>query len=188
MEAALHDADYAAFLRSEAEREERLEFHDGTIVRRGGNSIAHQRLCTRLTGLLLGHLEGREGQALAAPKLRVEATNRTLAPDLVVVCGPISRSAIDPEALTNPTVVIEVLSPSSESYDLGKFAHYRRLPSVAEHLTLAQDRPSSTVARRVGALWRFEEGDGASIALESLELELDLDALYEDGFGGIAHG
>ena len=100
MEAALHDADYAAFLRSEAEREERLEFHDGTIVRRGGNSIAHQRLCTRLTGLLLGHLEGREGQALAAPKLRVEATNRTLAPDLVVVCGPISRSAIDPEALS----------------------------------------------------------------------------------------
>lgn len=189
MEAAARAVGYEEFLRVEAESEERLEFHDGVVVAMGAPSIAHQRICGRLFSLLESQLGSTECRPLQGVKLRVEATNHTFVPDLVVVCGPIEPSPRDADALTNPRVIVEVLSPTTEDYDLGKkFAHYRRLPSLAEYVTVAQDRRFVTVARRVGDLWRFDESDGPSIALESLGAALDFDQLYQDGFGDITRG
>jgi len=187
MEPALARVDYETFLRMDAERDERLEFHDGLVVAMGAPSIRHQRICQRLAHALQTSLGSGECRPLPGVKLRVEATHRTLVPDLVVVCGPIEVSATDPEALTNPRVIVEVLSPTTEDYDLGtKFAHYRRLPSLAEYVTIAQDRRFVTVAKRVGDLWRFDESEGPEIALESLGATVGFASLYRDGFGDIA--
>jgi len=189
MEAVARTVGYDEFLRLEAEREERLEFHDGVVVAMAAPSVAHQRLCGRLFSLLESGLGPGECRPIPGVKLRVEATNRTLVPDVVVVCGPLETSPHDPGALTNPRLIIEVLSPSTEDYDLGKkFAQYRRLPTLAEYVTVAQDRRFVNVARRVGDLWRFDESDGPAIALESVEVSLDLDDVYVDVFGDITAG
>jgi len=82
-------------------------------------------------------------------KLRIEATNRSAYADVVVVCGPEARSTLDPNAVTNPTVIIEVLSPSTEASDRGeKWRHYQQL-----HVLVAQDEPCVEVFRRDGDEW-----------------------------------
>lgn len=186
MEAVARTVGYDEFLRMEAESEDRLEFHDGVVVAMVAPSIAHQRICGRLYSVLESTRGAGHCRPIQGVKVRVEATNRTLVPDVVVVCGSIEASARDPGAVTNPRLIVEVLSPSTEDYDLGKkFAHYRRLPTLAEYVTVAQDRRFVTVARRVGDLWRFDESEGPSIALESVEIALDFDGVYVDGFGDI---
>lgn len=120
-------------------------------------------------------------------KLRVEATNRTLIPDLTVLCGAAEHSDADKEAIINPTVVFEVLSPSTENYDQdGKLHQYRRLASLREYVIIAQDRRFASICRRVGDLWAFEDIEASGVLkLQSLGLELLLDDLYADAVGVI---
>jgi Uma2 family endonuclease len=68
-------------------------------------------------------------------KVRVLATGLATYPDVSVVCGPIERDPDDPNAITNPSVLVEVLSASTEGYDRGaKFAHFRELPSLRDYV------------------------------------------------------
>ena len=71
--------------------------------------------------------------------VRIEATGRSTYPDLTVVCGALQRAADDADAITNPIVLIEVLSESTEAGDRGdEFAHYRRLPSLRGYVLVSQ--------------------------------------------------
>ena len=184
----VHDLTYAQYLELAASSEGLLEFHDGIVVAMTAPSPEHARLVAQLVRLVQPG-EARPCAALPAGlKVRIEATNRTLLPDVTVVCGELVRSAFDPQAITNPVVVLEVLSPSTETYDLGaKFHQYRRLPTLREYVVLAQDRRFASVARRAGDLWAFEDlGPGSLLQLTSIELELPLDAVYRDALGDIA--
>jgi Uma2 family endonuclease len=179
-------ATYEEFLQLEEASEARLEFHDGIVVAMAAPSLAHQRICGELYVHLRDALTNAPCRPILAPKLRVEATRRALVPDLVVVCGELRTSPRDPQALVNPRVIVEVLSPSTADYDLGsKFAHYRRVPGLEEYVTVAQDRRAITAMRRVGDLWRFEDGEGPTLRLESIDVELSFDAIYRDTFGDI---
>jgi Uma2 family endonuclease len=185
---AAHDLTYAQYLELAASAEGLLEYHDGLVVAMVAPSPEHARLVAQLVRLLQPG-EGRPCAALPAGlKVRVDATNRTLLPDVTVVCGALERSAVDAQAIINPVVVFEVLSPSTEAYDLGaKFHQYRRLPTLREYVVLAQDRRFASVARRAGDLWAFEDlGPGSILQLPSIELQLPLDALYRDALGDIA--
>lgn len=180
---------YEEYLALAAGSEEPLEYHDGLVVAMGAPTPAHARLCGRLVSLLSARLAGGPCGALPAGlKVRVEATNRTLLPDVTVVCGDLERSPRDPDAIVSPRVVIEVLSPSTEDYDLGsKFHHYRRIAGLEEIGFVAQDRRHVRVARRAGDLWAFDDVEGAgSLSLRSVGVELALVELYEDAFGIIA--
>lgn len=179
---------YAQYLELAASSEGLLEYHDGTVVAMTAPSPEHARIVAQLVRLVQPG-EGRPCVTLpAGPKVRIEATNRTLLPDVTVVCGALERSPVDAQAITNPVVVLEVLSPSTEAYDLGaKFHHYRRLPTLREYVVLAQDRRFASVARRAGDLWAFEDlGPGSRLQLPSIEQEVPLDAIYGDGLGIIA--
>lgn len=183
-----HDLTYAQYLELAASSEGWLEYHDGVVVAMTAPSPEHARIVAQLVRLL-APAKGRPCAALPAGlKVRIEATNRTLLPDVTVVCGALERSPVDPQAITNPVVVLEVLSPSTEAYDLGaKFHHYRRLPTLREYVVLAQDRRFASVSRRAGDLWAFEDlGPGSILQLPSIDLELPLDVLYRDALGDIA--
>lgn len=183
-----HDLTYAQYLELAASSEGWLEYHDGVVVAMTAPSPEHARIVAQLVRLLQP-AEGRPCAALPAGlKIRIEATNRTLLPDVTVVCGSLERSPVDPQAITNPVVVLEVLSPSTEAYDLGaKFHHYRRLPTLREYVVLAQDRRFASVSRRAGDLWAFEDlGPGSILQLPSIDLQLPLDVLYRDALGDIA--
>jgi Uma2 family endonuclease len=167
------------------EDDARFEYHDGVAVAMVPPSADHARLAGRLIELLRARLDGACTALPAGLRVRVEATNRTLLPDMTVVCGALERSKIDPQGITNPRAIVEVLSPSTADYDLGpKFHHYRRIAILEEYVTVAQDRRFVSIARRVGDLWSFEDvGSGGTLKLHGIELRVD--ELYRDALGVI---
>ena len=104
-------------------------------------------------------------------------------PDASVVCGRLETAPDDPNAAVNPTLLVEVLSESTEAYDRGaKAAHYRSIPSLKEYVLVAQDEPRIEVYRRNerGGWELYEARSGARLLLESVGVELDVDAVYEN--------
>jgi Uma2 family endonuclease len=99
-----------------------------------------------------------------------------------VVCGKRETASDDPEGIVNPTVVVEVLSDSTEADDRGeKFAHYRTLRSLQEYVLVAQRAQRIEVFRRDGNQWAYlEAGPGGTIALESIGATLSVDDIYRD--------
>jgi Uma2 family endonuclease len=185
--AAAQSLTYEQYLALSAAHEGLLEFHDGAVVAMVAPSPEHARLVAQLVRLLQPRGDRACAALPAGLKVRVEATNRTLLPDVTVVCGSLERSSTDAQAIINPVVVFEVLSPSTEDYDLGpKFHQYRRLPTLREYVVVAQDRRFVSVSRRAGDLWAFEDiGPGGVLRLASIDLELAMDALYRDPLGSI---
>jgi Uma2 family endonuclease len=111
----------------------------------------------------------------------VRATDFMSYPDLSVVCGRMERDPEDKNAITNPTVIVEVLSDSTERHDRGpKFAHYRRLPSLREYVLVSQYEPRIEVFRRGedGHWTLFEAEAGGRVQLTSIGCELVVDEIY----------
>ena len=112
------------------------------------------------------------------------ATRMSTYPDVSVVCGRLERDPDSATAVTNPTVLVEVLSDSTEAYDRGeKFAHYRRIPSLREYVLVAQDPPLIEVFRKNEAgQWVLvaEAGPGQQAVLESIGCALGVDEAYAD--------
>lgn len=174
---------YAEYLELSEQAEVKHEFIDGLVVAMAGHTIEHSRLVARVGYLLQRALEGKPCNVFSSDgRVRIEATNRSTYPDVSVVCGPVQSAIDDPNGITNPVVLVEVLSDSTERDDRGaKFAHYRRLPSLREYVLVAQDAPQVEVFRREGDLWVLREhGPGATIELTSLQAALALDDLYVD--------
>jgi Uma2 family endonuclease len=108
-----------------------------------GASREHNRVKDNLVGELYAQLRTCGCQSFSSDqRVRVSPTGRFNYPDIVIVCDPPRYAADDRDALVNAQVVIEILSPSTESYDRGlKFAGYRRQPSIREVVFVAQAEP-----------------------------------------------
>ena len=119
-------------------------------------------------------------------RVRVEATGLDTYPDVTVVCGGEQRDPGDPLALTNPVVLVEITSPSSEAYDRGeKFEHYKRIPTLREFVVVSHQEPCIEVFRRSDdGTWANAEQvrRGGSISLASLACDLVVDDIYLDPF------
>ncbi len=131
---------------------------------------------------LLGNaLDGRCAVFSSDLKVRIEATNFSTFPDAVVVCGPVTTSPIDAHAVVNPTVVVEVTSPSTEDYDRGdKLSRYKQLPSLRAVLFVSHRARRVTVVERAGST--FSERDvrgGETVVLSDPALAIGVDAIYE---------
>ena len=103
-------------------------------------------------------------------------------PDIAVVCGkPQFEDALG-DTLLNPTLLVEVLSPSTEAYDRGgKFAHYRKIDTLREYLLVVQDQPSIERYVWQGDVWILTEAEGleASVPMESIDCVLSLREVYD---------
>jgi Uma2 family endonuclease len=174
---------YEEYLALSEGAEVKHEFIDGRVVAMAGGSIEHSRLVARVGYLLQLGLEGRPCNVFSSDgRVRIEATNRSTYPDVSVVCGPVIAASDDPQGITNPLVLVEVLSDSTEKDDRGsKFAHYRRLESLQEYVLIAQDAPRVELFRREADVWTLREyGPGDQLELSSLDLRLPVDRLYLD--------
>ncbi len=180
---------YSEYLAFEASADTRHEYVDGQILAMAGGSIRHGRLIARLVVLLATKLQGRGCIPVASDvRVRIRAADRTTYPDVFIVCGEIQRDADDVEAVTNPTVVFEVLSPSTEYYDRRvKSADYRKLASVQETVLISQtSRHVERVTRGGPRRWVSDEFvGGESMELTSVGITLDIDALFADELGEI---
>jgi len=174
---------YAEYLEFAEQAEVRQEFDNGQITAMAGGTIEHSRLVARMGYLLQQALEGKPCNVFSSDgRVRIEATNRATYPDVSVVCGPVKVASDDPHGITNPVVLVEVLSETTEKDDRGaKFAHYRRLPSLREYVLVGQDSPRVEIFRREADLWVFREyGPGQEFSLASLDVTISVDRLYDD--------
>ena len=162
------------------DRSGRAEFHDGEIFVIDDVSKHHSLISGNLTFCLVGRLVESPCKTHVNP--RVWATRQEYChPDIVVVCGKYVTTP-DGRSLTNPKVIVEVLSPSTGDYDqAGKFHLYRNLPSFEEYMLVAQDRPSVEVRRKTPRgtweSWYHDSLDGEA-GLESLGVSIPMRLIY----------
>jgi Uma2 family endonuclease len=180
---------YAEYLSAELASEERHAFHAGEIFDMAGGSTVHALLSAAIVRRVDAVLDGRPcAVAGSDQRIHIDDANVTYA-DAVVLCPPLRRPAGDAHAVTNPSGVIEVLSPSTEAWDRGgKFALYGTLSSLRHYVLVAQDCWRVTHYRREDdGTWRMSvHGPGDTIVLDSLDVRFGVDELYAkvESFGG----
>jgi Uma2 family endonuclease len=173
---------YAEYVERERTAAAKHEWLDGVSYAMAGGTPEHGILATRIAHLLWTLL-GERGCVVTSSdvRIRVEATGLATYPDLAVLCGPLERAADDPLALTNPVLLVEVLSDATEGYDRGeKFAHYRRIPSLVDYLLVSQHEARLEVFHRAAhERWVLGEArTGERIELASLGAALAVDDVY----------
>ena len=170
------------YLALERSAETKSEYLDGEVFAMAGVTRAHSLIAGDVHAALHGQLAAGPCEVhMADMRVKVSETGLYTYPDVVVACGKVGFEDEHTDTLLNPTVVIEVLSPSTEAYDRGlKFSHYRRLPSLQDYLLIAQDRVSvEHFARREGQWLLTEQTDlNAVVDLAAIGCRLALVAVY----------
>lgn len=172
------------YLALERQAEGRSEYHDGQIFAMSGASRWHSRIETQLTSLIEQHLAGRRCEAFSSSmRVLVVPSGLYTYPDLSVACDEPQFADALMDTLVNPTLLVEILSTSTEGYDRGTKAKlYRAIPSLRELLLVSQDGYEVELYRRqAGGGWLLIEAKGldASVNLESIGYALLLRDLYK---------
>src|SRR2546427_3011686 len=166
--------EYLAFERASDERHEYL---DGVVYAMAGESPDHGRICMNLAATLVPQLRGSACEAFSkdmkvccSPYHAHTREGLYAYPDLVVVCGAMQFHGQAQDVLVNPTVILEVLSPSTEAFDRGeKFRRYRAwLPTLTDYVLVTQDSPL------IDHYHRQEDGTWVLRALEGLQTHMHL--------------
>lgn len=185
---------YADYLALEEKSGKKHEWLDGVVydmeaLGMAGGTPDHAALMMAV-GIALGAQLRSKPCRIYGPdlKVRVPATGLATYPDLTVICGSLAVDPEDRNAATNPVLLVEVLSDSSEGYDRGeKFAHYRRLPSLREYVLVSQRSRRIEVFRKNAAgKWELAEeaSAGQSAPLASIDCTLSVDEVYADPLAG----
>jgi Uma2 family endonuclease len=161
----------------------RSEFLDGEMVAMSGASMRHVRLGGSLFVQLYHALQGSQCEAFGPDfRVRVSPSMYTY-PDVTVVCGKPMLADERQDILLNPTVIVEVLSPSTEHYDRGvKFQHYRSIESLQDYILVAQDQIRIEQYTRVKAhTWTFREYQSAdeTLLIEAAGVSVPIARIYE---------
>jgi Uma2 family endonuclease len=171
------------YLELERAAETKSEYYRGEIFAMAGAKLAHTIIVTNLIAELRDQLRKRDCTAHSSDaRLAVKSDGLYTYPDVMVICGKPAFIDAHLDTVTNPIVIIEVLSKSTSSYDRGqKFESYRAIPSLMEYLTVAQDRPHvEHWTRQPENSWLLREIDaGGSISLNCISVELHLNDIYE---------
>lgn len=174
---------WAEYLAFEASSNVRHEFLDGQIYGMAGGTPEHAALAAAVVGLLFGQLRGGRSRVYdAALRVRVLATGLATYPDVTIVCGPREHDPDDANSVTNPTLIVEVSSPSTEQYDRGeKFNHYSQIPSLSQYVLVSHAERKIEVWTRDGTSgWaRRLCRNGEAAELGCVNARLDVDELYD---------
>ena len=178
---ARHHYTYEEYLAYERDSELKHEFEDGEIFAMAGGSPRHSALASRISAAL----ETTRPPACTAfqsdMRIRVLATGRATYPDVSMVRGPIDLDANDRSGttITNPTLLVEVLSPSTEEVDRGsKWRDYQLIPSLQEYVLVSQDSRVEIYRRLSSESWEYIDVREGVVKLASGPT-LDLSNLYE---------
>lgn len=178
---------YAEYLAFEATSSTKHEFINGEIYAMAGGSIQHGAIAVAVSTALSIALRDRPCRVLSSDvRVRSKATGMSTYPDVTVVCQAIEVDPDDEQGVLNPTVIVEVLSDSTEAYDRGaKAAHYRRIPSLREYVLISQSEPLIEVYRRNDRnKWELaaeaRTSERAELTSCGGPITLDVDAIYRD--------
>jgi Uma2 family endonuclease len=155
------------------------EYDRGRVFERPGGSLRHNRLCSELIGLLHDSLRPRGGLVLTSDqRVGLDRGERYVYPDVPVVCG--DPMVEDDDILLNPTLVVEVLSLSTEQNDRGsKWQSYQRLPSLRDYVLVPQWLPAIEVfSRREDGAWSYRAARAGERVALATAVELAVDDLF----------
>lgn len=176
--------DVASFLAWENEQPERHELVDGEIYAMTGARDAHNRIALNVASSFMAQLRGKPCRTFMSDmKLHIATADAICYPDVFVTCDPRDHSPEADLIKHHPSLVVEVISPSTGAYDRGrKFELYRSLPTLQEVLFIEQDRRQVDLFRRNGdGRWElFPPTDAGALLLTSVGLTLTLAQIYED--------
>ena len=173
----------AEYLDIERKAEFKSEFYDGEMFAMSGGSAAHSLISLNVGGELRQALKGRGCVVFESNmRVKVEASGLYTYPDVTVACE--KQRFVDGEMATllNPTLLVEVLSDSTEKYDRGKkFQHYQLIPSLKEYMLVSQHAARvELLVRESGGTWRLHQADGleAKITSPTLGVTLELKEIF----------
>lgn len=174
----------AEYLAIERKAEYKSEYIDGVIVGMTGASREHNLIAFNLAGIISPQLKGQPCEGYSNDmRVRTPSTRLYTYPDLVVVCGEPQFEDDEFDTLLNPTVIIEVLSDSTELYDRGKkFGFYRTIDSLAEYLLVAQNESRiEHYAKQTDGRWLLSDyrTPEETVELVSIQCRLSLGEVYD---------
>lgn len=172
-----------SYLAFERASEQKHEFINGDVYAMAGASRSHNRVVTKVISRLDAQLTGSPCEVFPNDmRVSINQSGEYVYPDVIVVCGEAEFEDTNFDILLNPTLIVEVLSSSTQVYDRGKkFADYRTIASLREYVLIDQDQP---VVERFSLLpdgvWTFADARGleATIQLPSINCVLSLVEVY----------
>jgi Uma2 family endonuclease len=170
------------YLALERQASHKSEYVNGGIFAMAGASKEHNQIAFNLAGEL--HSQLKNGPCLAYVtdlRVKVSTTGLYTYPDVAALCHEPDFEDAQMDTLLNPSVIIEILSPSTEAYDRGdKFAHYRRLPSLIEYVLINQDKIRVEHYIRQDRQWVLTEMDRLddTLCLISIQCQIPLREIY----------
>jgi Uma2 family endonuclease len=172
------------YLECERSAETKSEYHDGVVVAMAGADPEHDRITGNIYANLHAQLRGTPCEPFTSDmRVHVPACNRYFYPDVSVACGG-SRFELlaGVRSLQNPTLIVEVLSESTEAVDRGdKWICYQALPSLSTYLIVAQTRPQLQIyERQSDGAWsyRLYQGLEAAVRLPAVGCGLQFGDIY----------
>lgn len=172
---------FKEYVALEERSELRHEFSEGEVFAMAGGTPEHAALIGAVHLAVGNALKPGCRAFVEALRIRTPSGKATY-PDVVIVCGAVARDPEDENTITNPQVVIEVLSEGTEAYDRGKkFSHYRSCPSFVEYVLVAsQGAPEIERFVKRDGIWTLAEdaGPGQEQRLSSVDVTLDVDTIY----------
>ncbi len=174
----------AAYLAMEVDADERHEYRDGAMIPMAGGLPNHNRISRNLCTAMTVGLRGQSLEVFVADqRVWVPATQLYTYPDVMVIRGDLELQAERNDTVTNPLVIVEVLSKSTQAYDRGeKFRAYRSIPSFAEYVLVDQYRQHIEHYVKTSAKkWDFQEYDETDpmVRLVTIDLEIAIADIYD---------
>jgi Uma2 family endonuclease len=178
---------FLEYVELEATSDIRFEFFDGAVYAMSGGSPEHSGLAANVIQLLAAQLVGKPCRVFTSDlRVRVLETGLAAHPDVSVICGSLERDPEDANTATNPVVVVEVLSPSTQRYDREeKAAHYRRIPSLQCYVLISQEEQRLEVfTRNLDGSWTLREARSGSVGLLPIACSLSVEDVYRNPLDG----
>lgn len=178
-----HHYSYEEYIAYERDSGMKHEFEDGRILAMAGGSRRHNALASRVSAALENARKPGCVAFQSDQRIRILATGKAAYPDASLVCGTIEGDPADPTdaTITNPALIVEVLSPSTEEEDRGnKWHHYQLIPSLREYVLVSQAHARVERYRRLASGdWEYSVHTTGTVRL--LEgATLDLRLLYDE--------
>jgi Uma2 family endonuclease len=175
-----HDYTFGDYLELERDSEEKHEFDSGEILAMSGGTARHSALAAKIVTAMETTRPAGCTVFQSDMRLRVQTTGRATYPDVSMVCGPIEYDPDDAArtTITNPVLLVEVLSVTTEKGDRGnKWMHYQRISSLQEYVLVSQEPRVEIFRRTPSGTWEYFEVREGTVRLASGPA-LDLSALY----------
>ena len=171
------------YLALEEKAEFRSEYDNGVIVAMAGGTINHVRITNNIDRLFGSRLKKSCESMTTDMKVRVENYQKFYYPDVLVICGETEFYQKRNDTVTNPVLIVEVLSDKTEAKDRGeKMLAYRTLESLREYVLVSQDKAlveQYTKNKDGNWIHKATIGLNSKVNFESIEIELTLEEIYQ---------